>query len=111
MNGPKLPVFYVINVMQLSTDAPKTPSLTVSPSAEIGEGSSVTLSWSSDANPAANYTWFKNNQPLLWETNQPHTFPSVRPEDGGTYLCHAENQYGHMSSHSLFFDVQCEFNI
>ncbi|XP_056439741.1 B-cell receptor CD22-like isoform X1 [Gadus chalcogrammus] len=89
-----------------SVYAPKTPSLTVSPSAEIGEGISVTLSCSSDANPAANYTWFKNNQPLLWETNQPHTFPSVRPEDGGTYLCHAENQYGHMSSHSLFFDVQ-----
>ncbi|CAL8399110.1 unnamed protein product [Arctogadus glacialis] len=89
-----------------SVYAPKTPSVTSSPSAEIEEGSSVTLSCSSDANPAANYTWFKNNQPLVWETSQPHTSPSVLPEDGGTYLCHAENQYGHMSSHSLFFDVQ-----
>ncbi|CAL8398870.1 unnamed protein product [Arctogadus glacialis] len=39
------------------TDAPKTPSVTVSPSGEVEEGSSVTLSCSSDANPAAKYTW------------------------------------------------------
>ncbi|CAL8294265.1 unnamed protein product [Lota lota] len=86
--------------------APKTPSVTVSPSGEIEEGSSVTLSCSSDANPAANYTWFKNNQPLVWKPSQPYTFPSVRPEDRGTYRCHAENKYGHLSSSSLFMDVK-----
>ena len=90
------------------TDAPKTPSVTVSPSGEIEEGSSVTLSCSSDANPAATYTWFKNNQPLLWEPSQPHIFPSVLPEDRGTYRCHAKNQYGQLSSNSLFMDFQCE---
>ncbi|CAL8401717.1 unnamed protein product [Gadus morhua 'NCC'] len=116
------------------TYAPKTPSVTVSPSGEIEEGSSVTLScssdanpaaeytWlkihedsegssvtlscSSDANPAAEYTWFKNNQPLLWGPRQPHTFPSVRPEDRGTYRCQAENKYGQLSSNLLFMDVQ-----
>ncbi|CAL8240058.1 unnamed protein product, partial [Gadus morhua 'NCC'] len=86
--------------------APKTPSVTVRPSGEIEEGSSVTLSCSSDANPAAEYTWFKNNQPLPWEPSQPHTFPSVRPEDRGTYRCQAENQYGLLSSNSIFMDVQ-----
>ncbi|CAL8291852.1 unnamed protein product [Gadus morhua 'NCC'] len=85
--------------------APKTTSVTVSPSGEIEEGSSVTLSCSSDANPAAEYTWFKNNQPLPWGPSQPHTFPSVRPEDRGTYRCHAENQYGHLSSNSMFLNV------
>ncbi|CAL8401720.1 unnamed protein product [Gadus morhua 'NCC'] len=45
-------------------NAPKTPSVTVSPSGEIEEGSSVTLSCSSDANPAANYTWFKKKEGL-----------------------------------------------
>uniref|UniRef100_A0A8C5CGT2 Ig-like domain-containing protein n=1 Tax=Gadus morhua TaxID=8049 RepID=A0A8C5CGT2_GADMO len=93
------------------TDAPKTPSVTVRPSGEIEEGSSVTLSCSSDANPAAEYTWFKNNQPLPWEPSQPHTFPSLRPEDRGTYRCHAENKYGLLSSNSIFMDVQCELNI
>ncbi|CAL8294260.1 unnamed protein product [Lota lota] len=86
--------------------APKTPSVTVSPSGEIEEGSSVTLSCSSDANPAAKYTWFKNNQPLVWKPSQPYTFPSVHPEDRGTYHCHAENKYGHLSSNSLFMDVK-----
>ncbi|CAL8399028.1 unnamed protein product [Arctogadus glacialis] len=86
--------------------APKTPSVTVSPSGEIEEGSSVTLSCSSDANPAAEYTWFKDNQPLLWGPSQPLTFPSVRPADRGTYRCHAENQYGQLSSNSIFMDVQ-----
>uniref|UniRef100_A0A8C5FST3 Ig-like domain-containing protein n=1 Tax=Gadus morhua TaxID=8049 RepID=A0A8C5FST3_GADMO len=90
---------------------PKTPSVTVIPSGEIEEGSSVTLNCSSDAVPAAEYTWFKNNQPLHWGPSQPHTFPSVRPEDRGTYRCHAENKYGHLSSNSIFMDVQCELNI
>ncbi|CAL8401678.1 unnamed protein product [Gadus morhua 'NCC'] len=85
---------------------PKHASALPSPSGEIKEGSSVTLSCSSDANPAAEYTWFKNNQPLLWEPSQPHTFPSVRPEDRGTYRCHAENQYGQLGSNSIFMDVK-----
>ncbi|XP_037620241.1 B-cell receptor CD22-like isoform X2 [Sebastes umbrosus] len=40
---------------------PKLPSVSVSPSGEIVEGSSVTLTCSSDANPAARYTWYKKN--------------------------------------------------
>ncbi|XP_059901686.1 B-cell receptor CD22-like isoform X2 [Gadus macrocephalus] len=86
-------------------DGPQHTYVYSSPSAEIEEGSSVTLSCSIDANPAAKYTWFKNNQPLLWEPSQPHTFPSVHPEDRGTYHCHAENKYGHQSSNSIFMDV------
>ncbi|XP_056440775.1 B-cell receptor CD22-like [Gadus chalcogrammus] len=85
---------------------PKLVYINPSPSGEIEEGSSVTLSCSSDANPAAEYTWFKNNQPLHWEPSQPHTFPSVRPEDRGTYRCQAENKYGQLSSNSIFMDVQ-----
>ncbi|CAL8321489.1 unnamed protein product [Boreogadus saida] len=95
-------VTYSINVNY----GPKRTSVYSSPSGEIKEGSSVTLSCSSDANPAADYTWLKNNQPLLWGPSQPHTFPSVRPEDRGTYRCHAENQYGQLSSNSIFMDVQ-----
>ena len=71
----------------------------------------MTLSCSSDANPAANYTWFKNNQPLLWKPIQRYTFTSVRPEDRGTYRCQAENKYGRLSSDCVFIDVQCELKI
>ncbi|XP_038550801.1 sialoadhesin-like [Micropterus salmoides] len=54
-----------------SVYAPKLPSVSVSPSAEIVEGSSVTLTCSSDANPAAKYTWYKENQTLI---QGPETF-------------------------------------
>uniref|UniRef100_A0A8C5A5V3 Ig-like domain-containing protein n=1 Tax=Gadus morhua TaxID=8049 RepID=A0A8C5A5V3_GADMO len=76
------------------------------PSGEIKEGGSVTLRCSTDANLAAKYTWFKDNQSLPWGPSQPYTFPSVRPEDRGRYSCHAENKYGQLSSNSIFVDVQ-----
>ncbi|CAL8351551.1 unnamed protein product [Lota lota] len=85
---------------------PKNTSVIPSPSGEIKEGGSVILSCNSDANPAANYTWFKDNQFLLWEPSQPYTFDSVSSEDSGTYHCQAENKYGYLSSNSVFIDVQ-----
>uniref|UniRef100_A0A8C5CSY4 Ig-like domain-containing protein n=1 Tax=Gadus morhua TaxID=8049 RepID=A0A8C5CSY4_GADMO len=96
---------YIIVFM---TDAPKTPSVSVRPPGEIKEGGSVTLSCSSDANPAANYTWFKDNQPLPWEPSRPYTLDSVSSKDRGTYRCQAENQYGYLGSNSVFIDVLCE---
>ncbi|XP_030235966.1 B-cell receptor CD22 isoform X19 [Gadus morhua] len=85
--------------------APKTPSVSVRPPGEIKEGGSVTLSCSSDANPAADYTWFRDNQPLPWEPRRPYTLDPVRSKDRGTYRCHAENQYGYLGSNSVFIDV------
>ena len=100
-----------LHVFMWSPDGPKHTSVTSSPSGGVKEGSSVTLSCSSDANPAANYTWFKNNQPLLWKPIQRYTFTSVRPEDRGTYRCQAENKHGRLSSDCVFIDVQCELKI
>uniref|UniRef100_A0A8C5ALW9 Ig-like domain-containing protein n=1 Tax=Gadus morhua TaxID=8049 RepID=A0A8C5ALW9_GADMO len=89
--------------------APKTPSVTVSPSGEIEEGRSVTLSCSSEANPAATYTWFKvitdYSSRELMQGPQLH-FGSILSSDSGQYYCLAENKYGHLSSNSLFLDVQ-----
>ncbi|KAK0151490.1 B-cell receptor CD22 [Merluccius polli] len=85
---------------------PKHTSVISSPSGGVKEGSSVTLSCSSDANPAAKYTWFKNNQTLLWNPIQRYTFTSVHSEDRGTYRCQAENKYGRLSSNWVFIDVQ-----
>ncbi|KAL7404084.1 hypothetical protein ABVT39_009245 [Epinephelus coioides] len=86
--------------------APKTSSVSVSPSAEIVEGSSVTLTCSSDANPAANYTWYKENQKLLQGPEGSYRFTSISSEDRVYYHCKSENQYGQMNSSSLFIDVQ-----
>uniref|UniRef100_A0A3P9JPZ8 Ig-like domain-containing protein n=1 Tax=Oryzias latipes TaxID=8090 RepID=A0A3P9JPZ8_ORYLA len=83
---------------------PETSSVSVSPSAEVLEGSSVTLTCSSDANPAANYTWFKDNRTLLSE-DKVH-FSSIRSEHSGNYSCKSENKHGQSSSTPLFLDVQ-----
>ncbi|XP_078022575.1 B-cell receptor CD22-like isoform X2 [Epinephelus lanceolatus] len=86
--------------------APKLPSVSVSPSAEIVEGSSVTLTCSSDANPAATYTWYKKNQTLHHGEKDIYHFTSISSEDRGTYFCKSQNQHGQINSSSLFLDVQ-----
>ncbi|TDH15661.1 hypothetical protein EPR50_G00011620, partial [Perca flavescens] len=86
--------------------APKLPSVSVSPSAEIVEGSSVNLTCSSDANPAANYTWYKENQTLLQGPGGNYYFTSISSKDSGNYHCKAENQHGLINSSSLSIDVQ-----
>nr|XP_046234656.1 B-cell receptor CD22-like [Scatophagus argus] len=85
---------------------PETSTLSVCPSAKIVEGSSVTLNCSSDANPAANYTWYKDNQTLIKEPQEMYHFISISSEDTGSYHCKSENQYGQINSSSLFIDVQ-----
>ncbi|KAM8772404.1 B-cell receptor CD22-like [Acanthopagrus schlegelii] len=85
---------------------PRLPSVSVSPSAEIVEGSSVTLTCSSDANPAANYTWYKEKQRLLRGQRRVYHFSSISSEDRGNYSCKSENQYGEIMSSSVSVDVQ-----
>uniref|UniRef100_A0A3P8PAU7 Ig-like domain-containing protein n=1 Tax=Astatotilapia calliptera TaxID=8154 RepID=A0A3P8PAU7_ASTCA len=88
------------------SDAPKLPSVSVSPSAEIVEGSSVNLTCSSDANPAASYTWYKEDviNPLSYQ-NQ-HVFSSILPSDSGKYYCTADNDLGQNRSESRTIDVK-----
>ncbi|CAL8328375.1 unnamed protein product, partial [Merluccius merluccius] len=90
--------------------APKTTSATVSPSGEIEEGRSVTLSCSSDANPAANYTWFKvNTDHSSRDMNhgQQLVFGAILSSDSGQYLCKAQNELG-TTSDSISINVKCE---
>ncbi|KAM9363778.1 B-cell receptor CD22-like [Symphorus nematophorus] len=75
--------------------APKLPSVSVSPSAEIVKGSSVTLTCSSDANPAANYTWYKENEDSPKASGQNFTITDIRAEHSGNYYCEAQNMIGH----------------
>ncbi|XP_074483245.1 vascular cell adhesion protein 1-like [Sebastes fasciatus] len=77
---------------------PKLPSVSVSPSGEIVEGSSVTLTCSSDANPAARYTWYKENQTLLQGPEGIYHLTSISSEDRGSYYCEAQNNRGRRNS-------------
>ena len=90
------------------TDAPKTPSVTVSPSGEIEEGSSVTLSCSSDANPAAEYTWLKIHEDSVKELGQNYTITNITSELGGNYYCQAHNAIG--SQNSTFLIIKGNFS-
>ncbi|XP_051240406.1 sialoadhesin-like isoform X1 [Dicentrarchus labrax] len=78
--------------------APRVPSVSVSPSGEIVEGSSVTLTCSSDANPAANYTWYKENEVSPKASGQIFTITDFRPEHSGNYYCEAQNRRGRHNS-------------
>ncbi|XP_051240404.1 B-cell receptor CD22-like [Dicentrarchus labrax] len=78
--------------------APRLPSVSVSPSAEIMEGSSVTLTCSSDANPAATYTWYKEDEDSPKASGQIFTITDFRPEHSGNYYCEAQNRRGRHNS-------------
>ncbi|XP_041788973.1 sialoadhesin-like [Chelmon rostratus] len=86
--------------------APKTSSVSVSPSGEIVEGSSVNLTCSSDANPAANYAWYRGNQTLIQGPQGRYHFTSITSKDRGSYSCKSKNQHGQLGPKSVFIDVQ-----
>lgn len=88
-------------------DAPKHPSVTLNPSAVIVEGSSVTLTCSSDAQPAAKYRWSKNR--ILASKDAQLVLSPVQSSDSGEYDCTAENELGTMSKR-VSVDVKCEHN-
>ncbi|XP_070406715.1 B-cell receptor CD22-like [Nothobranchius furzeri] len=84
---------------------PRRPSVSLSPSGLIEEGEPVTLTCSSDANPAANYTWYKEDNKHPIGVKSEYRVPSVTSEDRGHYICMSENQYGQQNSSSLFVDI------
>ncbi|XP_047433574.1 Fc receptor-like protein 2 isoform X2 [Mugil cephalus] len=85
---------------------PRHHSVSVSPSGEIVEGSSVTLNCSSDANPAATYTWYRDNQQLSSGLQGIHIFTPITYKNGGNYYCKSENKYGQINSSRLLIDVK-----
>ena len=87
------------------TDAPKTPSVSVRPPGVIKEGGSVTLSCSSDANPAADYTWFREHGGSVEELGENYTISNITTELGGNYYCEARNAVGLQNSTLMFLNV------
>ncbi|XP_061741229.1 B-cell receptor CD22-like [Nerophis ophidion] len=98
--NPSEPVFIDVQY------PPRWSSLSVSPSPVILEGQSVNLTCSSDAKPAASYTWFKDHQILTQNPQGLYSFTSIRPEDAGTFHCMSENKHGHVKSSTVVIDVQ-----
>ncbi|XP_045542989.1 B-cell receptor CD22-like [Salmo salar] len=71
----------------------RNTSVSVSPSGVIVEGSSVTLTCSSDANPPVDkYTWYKKNVASPKASGQSYSITNIISEDSGEYYCEAENK-------------------
>ncbi|XP_073699378.1 B-cell receptor CD22-like [Garra rufa] len=68
-------------------------NVSVSFSAEIVEGDSMTLVCSSDSNPPAEISWFKENQSSAVGSGQ--SFSALQ---SGRFFCEAQNTYGSMKS-------------
>ncbi|KAL2086193.1 hypothetical protein ACEWY4_017252 [Coilia grayii] len=86
----------------------RIPSVSVSPSADIPEGSLVTLTWSSDANPPVEtYTWYRRNGLVSkLDSKQRYSIGSISPQHSGYYYCEAKNKYGARNSTEVHLNVQ-----
>ncbi|XP_047659023.1 B-cell receptor CD22-like [Tachysurus fulvidraco] len=85
-------------------DLPKKVSVSISPSGEIEEDSSVTLTCISDANPPVqNYTWFKGKTFVGKEKT--YNISKISSEDSGEYKCKCSNEVGHQDSNSVTLNV------
>ncbi|KAK3510684.1 hypothetical protein QTP70_013513 [Hemibagrus guttatus] len=83
---------------------PKNVTVSISPSAEIVEGNSLTLTCSSDANPPVKtYTWYKGVTSVGNEKT--YNISKIRSEDSGKYKCKCSNEVGHQDSNSVTLNV------
>ncbi|KAL3980385.1 ATPase family AAA domain-containing protein 2 [Sarotherodon galilaeus] len=90
------------------TYSPKYVQISVSPSCPVPENNNVTLTCSSNANPAvANYTWYRADGD---QENYIGTGTSLNikvSKDRRRFFCKAENEIGVGRSNLTHLDVQC----
>ncbi|XP_049325988.1 B-cell receptor CD22-like [Astyanax mexicanus] len=85
---------------------PKSVSVSISPSGGIVEGSSVTLTCSSDGDPPVeNYTWFKDGGDSPVGSGQSFSIISITVNHTGLYYCEAQNAVG-VQKGSVWIGVQ-----
>ncbi|KAI4881818.1 hypothetical protein NFI96_006034, partial [Prochilodus magdalenae] len=69
-------------------DSPKKVSVSISPSGAIVEGSSVTLTCSSNGNPPVkNYTWYKEGEASPVGSGHSFSITNITAEHTGRYYC------------------------
>ncbi|XP_077460917.1 basement membrane-specific heparan sulfate proteoglycan core protein-like [Stigmatopora argus] len=85
--------------------SPRFPDLSVSPSNVTKEGQRVTLNCKSDADPVADYTFYKDNSELQ-SSGGTYIFPSISYKDAGNFTCKAQNKYGNTISSQVVVEVQ-----
>ncbi|XP_057188168.1 B-cell receptor CD22-like [Triplophysa rosa] len=71
---------------------PRNVSASISSSGEIVEGGSVTLTCSSESNPPANISWFKEGTSV--GSGNIYIISNIRSDHSGQYKCKARNEHG-----------------
>ncbi|XP_068130618.1 sialoadhesin isoform X2 [Hyperolius riggenbachi] len=84
----------------------QTARMQVSPSGEIREGQSVTLTCQSPKTSNTSYTWYKNNRWLHESSQNALVLPRVSSSDTGSYHCLAKHQTGDSISPLVGISVQ-----
>uniref|UniRef100_A0A3B4DHM7 Ig-like domain-containing protein n=1 Tax=Pygocentrus nattereri TaxID=42514 RepID=A0A3B4DHM7_PYGNA len=86
---------------------PKRVSVSISSSGEIVEGSSVTLTCSSDGNPPVKiYTWFKEGGTSPVGSGQNYSIISITADHTELYYCEAQNEHGAQRSAGVSVPVE-----
>uniref|UniRef100_A0A3Q1H275 Ig-like domain-containing protein n=1 Tax=Anabas testudineus TaxID=64144 RepID=A0A3Q1H275_ANATE len=85
-------------IMRLHLNSGSVLNVVLMSPSEIVEGSSVTLTCSTDANPAANYTWYKENEESPKASGQIFTITDIRAEHSGNYYCVVQDTTSHYNS-------------
>ncbi|XP_056304589.1 B-cell receptor CD22-like [Danio aesculapii] len=84
---------------------PKNVSVSISGSAVIMSGDSVTLSCSSDSNPPAlNFSWYKGE--MFVGSGRIFNISKISSDDNGEYKCRARNEHGEKYSDPVTINVQ-----
>uniref|UniRef100_A0A8C2PS84 Ig-like domain-containing protein n=1 Tax=Cyprinus carpio TaxID=7962 RepID=A0A8C2PS84_CYPCA len=86
--------------------APRNVVVVLNSSGVIVEGDSVTLSCSSDSNPPAEISWFKENQSSAVGSGQSFSISSFNSSHSGRFYCEAQNKHGSQRSASVSVTVK-----
>ncbi|XP_056586235.1 sialic acid-binding Ig-like lectin 11 [Triplophysa dalaica] len=90
--GEKYSESVTLNVLH----PPDDPVISISSSGVIVEGDSVTLTCSSESNPPANISWFKEETSV--GSGNIFRISNIRSDHSGEYKCKARNKHGHKHS-------------
>ncbi|KAL2086228.1 hypothetical protein ACEWY4_017287 [Coilia grayii] len=85
---------------------PKNTVVELDPPGQITEGSRVTLTCNTDANPPAHtYSWYKTGRPAPLRNGKNLTFSKIRSDENGMYFCQAANGIGQQDSPAVSLQV------
>ncbi|XP_058867012.1 B-cell receptor CD22-like isoform X2 [Acipenser ruthenus] len=92
--------------------SPKNTSVSVRAPGGIVEGSSVTLTCTSNANPpVSSYTWFKNQSNVMKSGSEQNLiFANISLCDSGEYYCESSNEIGRQISPAVQIRVKYKMN-